>query len=58
MDSESGLSSAGVCLLSGKSEDVYRTCLSGIIGLCEDKNLKLKPEIIHLDFELTVMNVT
>ena len=44
-------------LLSGKSEDVYRTCLTSIIGLCDDKNLKFKPEIIHVDFELTVMNV-
>ena len=44
-------------LLSGKSEDVYRTCLTSIIGLCDDKNLKFKPEIIHVDFGLTVMNM-
>ena len=33
-----------------------KMCTS-IISLCDDKNLNLKPEIMHVDFELTVMNV-
>jgi hypothetical protein len=42
-------------LLSGKSECVYNHCLTSLVELCSNRNIILKPEIIHVDFEDAMM---
>ena len=42
-------------LLSGKSEAVYRHCMSSIVELCTDNGFNLKPDIVHVDFEESMM---
>ena len=40
-----------IILLSGKSEAVYRHCMSSIVQLYTDTGFNLKPDIVHVDFE-------
>jgi hypothetical protein len=44
-------------LLSGKSEALYRQCMSSIVQLCTDNDFNLKPDIVHVDFEESMMKV-
>ena len=62
-----GSSSSCILYMDSATGITFRWCVfyrrgsqkmcTSIISLCDDKNLKLKPEIMHVDFELTVMNV-
>jgi hypothetical protein len=38
-------------LLNGKSEDKYRSFWNDLLTICTERNLQLKPSIIHVDFE-------
>ena len=44
-------------LLSGKSESTYRHCISAVIEFCSKHGCQFKHSIVHVDFELSVINV-
>ena len=44
-------------LLPGKSEECYTNMWNFIFQLCEQRNLVLKPQSIHIDFEQAMHNV-
>ena len=44
-------------LLPGKSETTYRESFSMLIRECAEREYVLKPDIIHVDFEVAVINV-
>ena len=44
-------------LLNGKSEDKYRSFWNDLLTICTERNLQLKPSIIHVDFEQAMHNV-
>ena len=40
-----------------KSEDKYRSVWNDLLTICTERNLRLKPSIIHVDFEQAMHNV-
>ncbi|CAC5392939.1 unnamed protein product [Mytilus coruscus] len=44
-------------LLPGKSEECYTNMWNFILQLCEQRNLVLKPQAIHVDFEQAMHNM-
>ena len=44
-------------LLPGKSDHIYRHCISSIISLCTQHGFQFKPKVVHTDFEQSVMIV-
>ncbi|CAG2205087.1 unnamed protein product [Mytilus edulis] len=44
-------------LLTGKSEEIYHHGFTNLVEVCDDRNLTLKPKMVHVDFEDRVMVV-
>jgi hypothetical protein len=44
-------------LLPGKSDDIYRHCISSITSLCTQHGFQFNPKVAHTDFEQAVMRV-